>query len=305
MSRILLARRAQGELVRKAQTGLIALGLNPGIVDGDFGPKTERAVKRLQRAQSAEETGAIDGLAWVTITATDPPGALEFCLQLTAAFEGHGFRLAQGNFDGAGITWGIIGFTLQSGGIKTIVERVRRRRPELVEQSFGRRAATLLEMLASPAARRIAWADSISIGASKARLAKPWRDAFEQFGGRPEVQQEQLRLAEEDYFRPALATARRHQLRSLLGLALAFDIHVQNGGIKARSRKKIKEELAARRVAAERDRRILIAYAVADSASPRWREDVRTRKLTIASGAGRVHGLTYVLENWGLGEAPA
>ena len=305
MSRILLARRARGELVRKAQAGLVSLSLDPGVIDGDFGPKTERAVKRVQRAQGVEETGAIDVPVWIAITASDPPGALDYCLQLTAAFEGHGFRLAQGNFDGAGITWGIIGFTLKYGGIKTIVERVRRRRQQLVEQAFGSRAATLLEMLARPLAERIAWAGSISIGASKARLSKPWRDAFERFGGLPEVQQEQLRLAEQDYFRPARATARRHKLDSLLGLALAFDIHVQNGGIKARARDKIAKELAARRVAAERDRRILIALAVADSASPRWRDDVRSRKLTIASGAGRVHERTYVLENWGLGEEPA
>ena len=51
--------------------------------------------------------------------------------------------------------------------------------------------------------------------------------------------------------------------------------------------------------------RLVIADAVADSASPQFRDDVRARKRAIASGAGTVHGLQLVLANWGLSEAPA
>jgi hypothetical protein len=39
------------------------------------------------------------------------PAVFDRSLQLTAAFEGHGFTKLEGNFDGAGLTWGIIGFT--------------------------------------------------------------------------------------------------------------------------------------------------------------------------------------------------
>lgn len=41
----------------------------------------------------------------------DIPAALDRSLQVTAAFEGHGFGMLQGNWDGAWLTWGIIGFT--------------------------------------------------------------------------------------------------------------------------------------------------------------------------------------------------
>jgi hypothetical protein len=39
--------------------------------------------------------------------------------------------------------------------------------------------------------------------------------------------------------------------------------------------------------------------------SPRYRPDVLSRKLALATGAGAVHGGTYVLRNWGLADLPA
>ena len=53
---------------------------------------------------------------------------------------------------------------------------------------------------------------------------------------------------------------------------------------------------------------MIIANAVADktrTTDPRKREDVRARKLTLATGAGVVHGATYLLRNWGLADLPA
>lgn len=50
--------------------------------------------------------------------------------------------------------------------------------------------------------------------------------------------------------------------------------------------------------------RILIANAVADHAKPEFREDVRSRKLTIATSTGQVHGERFDLTSWGLGEYP-
>lgn len=52
----------------------------------------------------------------------------------------------------------------------------------------------------------------------------------------------------------------------------------------------------------ERDLREIVANAVADKAKPEFRADVRSRKLTIAVGSGKVHGGTFVLRNWGLDE---
>lgn len=73
---------AQGELVSDLQRTLNArLEPSPGlVVDGDFGPVTERAVKRLQQEAGLPETGQLDAATWLALgplVATDqapPPG---------------------------------------------------------------------------------------------------------------------------------------------------------------------------------------------------------------------------------------
>jgi hypothetical protein len=137
------------------------------------------------------------------------------------------------------------------------------------------------------------------------RFDPAWRDAFARFGGLPQVQQEQRRLAHDNYFLPALQTARDFGLVSELGAALCFDIHVQNGGIGTRARSLLRAGLRAWPPRRELDLRRLLANAVADAALPRFAEDVRARKMAIATGAGTVHGLQLVLENWGLTEMEA
>lgn len=76
---------------------------------------------------------------------------------------------------------------------------------------------------------------------------------------------------------------------------------MQNGGIKASAQKEIASALEQTPTATEQHLRVIIANAVAD-ASKSYNEDVRARKLTIATGAGKVHGETFVLGNWGLDE---
>ena len=305
MSMTIAARGAQGEVVRRAQAALAAAGADPGPIDGDFGPKTQAAVERFQADLGLTRNGEVDVPTWRALTGEEPPAPRDLCLQLTAAFEGHGFSLARGNFDGAGLTWGIIGFTLKHGDLGKIVKAVDAADSGLLDEAFGSRAAAeLRDVVRRPQAERVAWADSISTGPRKTGLRRPWREGFRRFGEMPEVQAEQLRLADERYFQPAVHTARAQMLATELGLALCFDIHVQNGGIKRAARERIDELLATHPVRSERDRRVIIANAVADSSSPRWREDVRSRKNTIATGAGTVHGRMYLLRNWGLGECP-
>ena len=114
-----------------------------------------------------------------------------------------------------------------------------------------------------------------------------------------------LALVDSGYFQPALQTARNFNLKTELGQALAFDIHVQNGGIKPEARTQIQQQVAQHPVGNEQDLRVIIANAVADKASATFREDVRARKLTLATGTGTVHKATFVLRNWGLADLPA
>lgn len=59
---------ADPQRVRQLQEALVALGFAPGKVDGVWGPRTERAVKALQRSQGWPETGQITVGQWQTIT---------------------------------------------------------------------------------------------------------------------------------------------------------------------------------------------------------------------------------------------
>ena len=55
----MLRRGSRGEDVKALQRELLAKGINPGPVDGIFGPKTEDAIKRFQERFHLE----VDGIA--------------------------------------------------------------------------------------------------------------------------------------------------------------------------------------------------------------------------------------------------
>jgi len=304
MAKILLAKGARGEIVRKMQRRLRELGFDPHGIDGAYGNNTHAAVSTFQQASGLASTGEVDVATWERLMSAPPPSVKDRSLQLTGAFEGHDFTLAQGNFDGAGITWGIIGFTLKHGELSKIILDIHRREPELIRQAFNTKTDELITVMKSSKAKQMAFADGISLGAKKDKLAEPWCSAFWKFGEIHAVQALQLELAERDYFQPALRTAQELNLKTELGLALMFDIQVQNGGVKPSAREEIARSLAQRPVASEQELRVIIANAVADKARAKYREDVRARKLTIATGSGKVHGEIFLLSIWGLDESP-
>jgi peptidoglycan hydrolase-like protein with peptidoglycan-binding domain len=303
MARPLFARGAKGHLIGRVQRALAGTGFYTGAIDGDYGAGTERAVGEYQHASGVPVTGRVDDGAWTGLMHSDIPALFERCLQLTARIEGHGFTMVAGNFDGAGITWGIIGFTLKHGEIQRIVREVFATNPGVVQRAFGDRAEELMRMMAADWPTQSEWADSISSGPRNATVVEPWRSAFARFGSEDLVQASQLARARDGYFASATRTAERIGLTTELGVALCFDVHVQNGGVKKEALEAIEAERTPE--TDQQDLRILVAEAVADNAAPTWRNDVRTRKLAIATGAGAVHGEHLVLESWGLGEYPA
>jgi Glycosyl hydrolase family 46/Putative peptidoglycan binding domain len=304
MTKLLLARGARGELVRQLQARLVDLGFDPMGIDGDYGKGTAGAVGAARKRRGLEPVGEIDVPAWHAVMGRPEPAIQDRSLAVTAAFEGHGFGLVVGNFDGAGLTWGIIGFTLQHGQVSEIVLEAQRRNPNLVQQAFGANTDEFLAIMRAPRSRQLAFADSISAGPRKVSVREPWRTGFRRFGQLPAVQALQLERVKSTFWDPALQTARELGLKTELGLALCFDIHVQNGSIKPGARERIRTDVAAHPIHKERELRVIIANAVADASRPQFREDVRSRKLTLATGAGRVHGATYILRNWGLDATP-
>src|SRR5262249_41947126 len=93
-------------------------------------------------------------------------------------------------------------------------------------------------------------------------------------------------------------------LQTEMGLALCFDIAVQNGGIDCDVEgPRISAWIAQHPAAPERERRIAIADAVAENSRTQYVEDVRRRKRTIATGDGEVHATRYATRDWGIDES--
>jgi hypothetical protein len=306
MSRTWFAKGLRGMIARRIQLDLLRQGFFVGppdkFADGVFGNDTTTALSRLQSARSLPVTGSVEEETWQQLT-TDPlPTLFERCLSITAEFEGHGFGLLQGNFDGAGLTWGVIGFTLSNGEIQKLLAEADAAVPGTLDRVLGSLAPVWRAKTALPRAQQVAWADSISSGPDKSRLPPEWKAAFARLGEEPIVKRLQMQRAYDAYFVPAAATWRKLKMSSELAVALCFDCHVQNG----KSRVQAVEELAplAGRIT-DADMRLRLANRVADLSSPKWREDVRGRKTTLARGEADFRGRHYRLANWGLGEFAA
>ena len=296
-------RSVRGQIIKDLQVQLGSLGYNPGAPDGIFGGKTRNAVQAWQRANDIPASGAVDETTWEKVMGGPIPTIASRSLQLTADFEGHSFTLACGNFDGAWLTWGIIGFTLKHGEVEAIIQEVQGKHPDCLDQAFGLLKRELLEVMSGSAAEKEAWANRISIGRLKEKIEEKWADAFARLGEFKEVQAIQLERVKA-YYERAMEDAAYFNLTTEAGYSLCFDIAVQNGGVDNRERSRIDKELQKDPPSVERDKLTVIARVVAESSKPAYVKDVMRRKMTIATGGGEVHQARYRVSTWGIADLP-
>jgi len=298
-------RLVRGELVRQVQEMLEQRGASPGGADGIFGLDTENAVKAFQTRNALAADGKVTADLWQTLFGGESPDLFDRCLQLTADFEGHSYGKVVGNFDNAGLTWGIIGFTLLHGEIEKLLKQIKEEHPAIYAASLGDLADEIEAVFARGKAEQIAWADSVSTGRNRYGVEAKWQEAFERLGSYPEVKAMQRQRAYDAYWTRAVSDAQRFGVRTEMGLALCFDIAVQNGGIDhGGEEQRITYWIERHPGSEERDLRSRIAEVIADGSVPKYREDVLKRKLTLAEGRGTVHGAAYDLGDWALGEYP-
>jgi hypothetical protein len=213
------------------------------------------------------------------------------CLALTGSLETavsfpDCFGSVAGDFDGQGLSFGALQWNLGQGTLQPLLLQM--------EAVLDDRYAGLRAILRSPLAGQMAWAHSIQD--ARHRVAEPWRLLFHELGLRPEVQEIQ-RAATAGIYHRALNMCAAYGLKSERAVALLFDIMVQNGGLPASVKAQIDVEFRGLDAAEPEVTRLrVIANRMAESASPRWIEDVRARKLAIANGEGAVHGRSYDLE---------
>jgi len=302
--RIFLRRRAGYRLVRGGHVIDFQKGISKSItaslsIDGVFGKQTETALKLWQSKQGLPVTGQVDELNWQVATGTDLPSMFRRSLAITAAFEGHGYTFAAGNWDNAYLTWGIIGFTLKHGNFGKVINAIETRHPGLLSDVIGpQKSDELLDIISASASQKKAWGNSISILPKKYRIRSDWEDAFKALGNRPEVRAIQDDIARSVYWKRAVSDIKKYGKLTEADAALFFDTAVQNGGINTEKADLIADYLAGAPGADHRTRLGLIAKAIAKGSNPKFHDDVLSRKGTIAAGEGRVHGSDYFIADW-------
>ena len=61
MARVLFARGARGEIIRRLQLRLMERGVDPKGVDGDYGDNTQKAVAAFRQSSSSSPVAATFG----------------------------------------------------------------------------------------------------------------------------------------------------------------------------------------------------------------------------------------------------
>jgi len=243
----------------------------------------------------------------ITITASRQLASR--CLELTALFEtGQSFpdcygRIG-GNFDGQGLSLGCLQWNFGQGTLQPLLSAMLREQRQTSEQVLGsHRCQLLATAMTLPRAEQMAWV----IG----ELDQPsWRNSLYEWATTPPFRALQIKAAQPQ-FDWAIKQCRQHGLISERAVALLFDIRVQNGSVQSSiwNRIDVVDDLVIAPpdpLVPEIIRLLLLATFRAEAAHPKWREDVRARKLCIAKGQGRVHGRDIDLaREFGIRLAPA
>ncbi len=309
--KILYKRGSKGKEVERLQRKLKKLGYYLGKIDGDFGGGTESAVKRFQRDNGLKVDGIVGEETWDALFKKKIPKPkiekeplIYRCLALTGTFEtGKGipdcFAGISGNFDGQGISFGVLQWNFGQGSLQPLLKDMIKEHRDVIEGIFNEYFPVLETALNSDKEELMEFALSIQHPV-KHFIYEPWRGMFKSLGRTKEFQNIETKYAQ-NLFNKALNLVDEYKLWSERAVALMFDIKTQNGSIRAITKEQIfadyhnlSEDLPEEELEVERMR--IVANRRAEASNPRWVEDVRKRKLCIANGGGEVHGINFNLE---------
>ncbi len=310
-------RGSLGEEVKQIQEKLKESGLYLGSLDGVFGGGTESAVRTFQSQEGLAVDGVVGPETWARlfpgqadIPAPQTAGkSLEYrCLALTGSFETSTpppdcFAGLSGDFDDQGLSFGVLQWNFGQGSLQPLLQEMAQQHRDIMEEICGEHFSEFQAVLQSGLEDQLYWARSIQN--QKFCLHEPWRGIFKTLGRRAEFQEIQVKYALEIY-RTALRWCAGYGLKTERAVALMFDIRVQNGSISEAVKSQILRDFSRLSQPDEAQRLIIIANRRAEAAKRAYIEDVRSRKLTIAKGEGKVHGMYYHLEQqYGIGLTPA
>jgi hypothetical protein len=313
---MLLHLGSNGADVRRLEVRLAELGLYSASPDNVYGGGVESAVKAFQKSNGLPPDGVVGDQTWAALFPNPEPindapanplsdaPLVQRCLALTGTFEtSTGFPDCyaglSGDFDGQGISFGVAQWNIGQGTLQPLLAEMLSKHEDMMTGLFHDRLDGIRTMLASPLAAQLVWARGIQ-DPVRHSLFEPWKGLFKALGRTLEFQAIQVEHAAAIH-QAALQFCARFGVTTERAVALMFDIRVQNYSISAATEEKIRADFAAipgdslpmdTEVAKLRS----IANRRAEASSSKYVEDVRTRKLAIANGAGTVHGVVYDLE---------
>lgn len=300
-----------GDQVSQLQQRLMDLNFYSGPVDGTFSDDVTTAVEAFQTSKGLGLDGKVGPNTWNALFPPRPNTSMldmpigARCLALTGSFETSKigpecFSGLAGNFDGQGISFGALQWNLGQGTLQPLLSKMLSGSPDVMAGAFGEGFDALKTMLAGSKADQMAWAHSIQDATGRA-VAEPWKSRFVALGRTAEFQAIEIAAAER-YRQKGEELFNRFGLTTERAMALMFDIAVQNWDISEAVGVLISQDCAAipdgtDPLQAEVLKMQAIANRRADVANAASVEDVRSRKLMIANGTGKVHGFVYDLEN--------
>lgn len=300
-----------------AQSEAAAKTISVAPVEKTFLPEDSAQKRFANVAAMARDGKAVAAPAAGKLTAQEP--LIKRVLALTAAFEtGRGFPgcfgTIAGNFDKQGISFGALQWNIGQGSVQPLWREMRDRHGAQLKACLGPLTDEFLGMLSGTKEEQMQWALGIqhlvSDRTNAWRFADNWRAALQALGQSDEMIAIQVNRADA-LFQTARGFCQEYGLKSDRGVALMFDIRVQNGSVDRKgSGDLIRADFDQLDPSLPQDeqevaRMRIIARRRSDVALPQWRQDVFLRKLTIAQGHGTVHGRRFDLEkDFGIGLGP-
>lgn len=219
---------------------------------------------------------------------------------ISKQFEVGNLNQIAGNFDGQGLSLGYLQWCIGQGTLQPLLNRMDREYNDEMKSIFGTNYDSIHNMIIDTTGNQLAWAKSINDSTNK--IIQPWYSQFVSLCNNQNFINIELD-AEAYKISQAMIICDKYNLKSVRGFALAFDIAVQNGSISSDAAKIIDTARAQKPDMTERDLLKMIANAVADTSTSNS-EDIRSRKIAIVNGTGKVHGFMLDLDkNYGLSDS--
>ena len=225
----------------------------------------------------------------------------DLCLKITSTFEGADFGTITGNFDGMGMSAGILQFNIGTGSLQGYI--LNHINP--MAYSFP---VPINPLITLPKAQALVWFKDNCMDAA-GKIKPEWRAAWKEFMTRPEVIALQKKACERYFHRAReIAGSLGFAQQNARAMAWAYDVAVQSWSLGIDSPEVQREQAAnilslygpdnfmiwqGHDLTDDQVRLVIASHLRALKCRPEYRNDFFIRKCTIAVGTGIVHKTRY------------